>query len=333
MPLHSSSRGADGSRTKTKSAAGGAVSVAGTRSAVTGHKVGRAAARAIAKNADNAEEYLEAVESAVSLADLQELGREHTLIARVERNPGGGHLKVTLQTGEAAMDVSITGTLRFRGAAAKKTDRPNCFCANDIIIVDAGLAVSKLSSAQIARVRRVFSKHGLDVPRGFFSAGDAFAAAEEEDFEFDRSDEERAEAEAAAEAAAARARSLLLKKQAAAGRGPRLNTGRNQDAVTAALDAEVHAAEERRRREEEDAADFLLDAAAAVAAAAAAAGGGGPSRAERRAAQRAAAEKDADEAELFDLYGAAAKEALFDADVVLPNRADKSWDEVDVDAI
>jgi hypothetical protein len=326
MPLHTSSRVA-----KTKpSAAGGAE---GTRSAVTGRKLGRAAARSLAKNADNAEEYLDAVESAVSAADLRVLLKEHTFLARVERNPGGGHLKVTLQTGEAEMDVSISGTLRFRGGASKKTDRANCFCANDLIVVNAGLAVSKLTSAQVARVRRVFAKHGLETPRGFFTVGDLHAAAEDDDFEFDRSDEERAEAEAAAEAAAARARSQLLKKQqAAAGRGPRLNTGRNLDSVTAALDAETHAATElaaeRRRREEEDAAMLFDDAEDAPAA-----GGGGPNRAARRAAKAAA--KAAEQDNLFDLYAAAAAEDHFEAaaEVALPGNADRAWDEVDVDAI
>ena len=325
MPLHSSSRsGADASKssssktsTKTYAAGGANVSV-GSRSQVTGRQLGRAAVRALNKNAEVADEYLDAVESATSLSDLSSLASSAFVLGRVERNPGGGRLKVLLQTGAGGQDVTISGNLRFKGAASKKTDRANCFCANDVIVIRGGLASSKLTAAAASRVRRVFVKYGLSFPAGFFVAGAAAAEAADEDFEFDRSEEE------AEEAVAETARHVA--KNGGGSKGGRRIDGRAL--VNEALFASAVVADAEAEDDEAEEAEATMEKAKAEAKAKASL-----NRAERRAAALAAqAAAEADVAD-FALYAECARDEEAFASVALPGNVDKAWDEVDIDAI
>lgn len=163
------------------------------RSQVTGTKMGKGARRALLKNAECVDEFLSllrAAESREALAHKQETSS--ILLARVARSTGAGRLEVTLQTGER-ISVAIAGTLKFNGASATKTDRANCMCANDIIVVRGGLASGKMSLGVAAKVAKSFEQLGVTVPAGFFGEKEGGEAAQG-NYEFDRS-EETAEAE------------------------------------------------------------------------------------------------------------------------------------------
>jgi hypothetical protein len=345
MPQHSKSKshGGDaasksrnGSAPK-RSAGGEHEGAEATRSAVTGRQFGRAAIRAINKNADAVYEYLDSVLSASSLPDLQVIISKAFILGHVNRQLGAGRLSVTLQTGEKEANLPIKGVLKFKGRAntdAKK-ERGNTMMPGDFILVDGGVAAGRLTKVQAERVRRTFQRHALPVPAGFFGDLDEEDDEEEGGFRFDRSEEALAE-EAAEEARlAAEARKAIV-KAGGAGRGgaPRVSV---HDARAAVADLEEgRAGADRADEEEEDDEE----------APAAGGGGGparpaGPNRAERRAAAAAAAAEAARvaaaEAAGFDLYGGADEEEDY-APVALPRfAADKGWeelaDELDIDAI
>ena len=347
MPAHTKSKtGAEGvSKPKKGPAAGGAGK---TRSAVTGRQLGRAAIRSLNKNADRGEEYLDSVLSASSLSSLQALIDDSKILARVTRAVGAGRLVVTLQTGETEVSTRISGTLRFHGAASKKTDRDNCMCVNDIILVDGGSATSKLSASTANRVKRVFAEHGVSVPAGFFTRageGSADAADDDELFTWDRSEEEAREAAEDAERKAEEARKAIV-RAGGAGRG---GAPKSRRAVVEAVEDGLAigggaVAVEAVEAEEES---FDLFSAGDAAAPVAVVDRTAPNRAERRAAAAAAKAASASAAEMeadrraFILARMAAEEAerAFEAavtKVVLPTPM-KSWeemaDEIDVDNI
>lgn len=163
------------------------------RSQVTGTKMGKGARRALLKNSECVDEFLALLreaESREALAHKQETSS--LMLARVARSTGAGRLEVTLQSGER-ISAAIAGTLKFKGASATKTDRANCMCANDIIVVRGGLASGKMSLAVAAKVEKSFARLGVTVPAGFFGEKEGGNAGD--GWEFDRSEEE-AEAEA-----------------------------------------------------------------------------------------------------------------------------------------
>ena len=186
-------------KNKESAAGGGAAS----RSAVTGVKMGKGARRALLKNAECVEEFLGVVADAgtmerkMTLAEAgawleQTLTRSALTLGRVTRSTGAGRLEVTLQTGEKGVSVPIAGTVKFRGKSGTKTDRANCMCVNDIIVIRGSFANAKVSAGAAAQIRRAFEHFGVATPAGFF----AFAEAEEADdgYDFDRSEEMEAEA-------------------------------------------------------------------------------------------------------------------------------------------
>lgn len=351
MPAHTKSKSHSGAtadpKPKTKSpAAGGAGK---TRSAVTGRQLGRAAIRSLNKNADHASEYSDAVLAATSLPHLQALISESKILARVLKPLGCGRLSVTLQTGETEVNVPISGVLRFKGHANKKTDRDNCMCAGDFVLVDGGISSAKLTKCTVSKIRRVFTRLGATTPAGFFSE-----SGEEEDeeglagvFEWDRSEEEAAE-RAAEEARLAEEARKAIVKAGGAGRGGRprgVRVGRDELEEDAETDR-IAAADLLDAREEDDGEYSPAPAGAAAAAVDRTA----PNRAERRAAAaRARAEAEAAAAAAaraaavggggFDLYAAAEEEEFSPAPIALRPKPLKSWeelmeeDEVDVDAI
>ena len=262
------------------------------RSAATGRQLGKRDRRALDKNASVAEKYLELVDSVESRVELQALVSESKLIlGRVVRNLGCNSLHVLLQqavNGRTEAAVGIAGTITIKGRASTKTDRVNCMCAGDHVVIDGGLASAKLSKAQADHVMRVFARMELRVPGGFFS--DAVGAAGEvdadaDDFTWDRGEDEAAEAAAEADrkaglkirAANLKAGGTKMLEVAAAG------TRADADAVVAA-DRDARAA----------VAAAVIPTSAPVALAAVEAPikvkNTGPSRAERRAAAQEAAE-------------------------------------------
>ena len=164
----------------------------------TGGK-GKAARRNTQKNASHVLEYLEAVESAKTKDDLEVWMERHSVqIACVTRWSGGGHLKVTLQDGTADVDVTIAGSLRFKGRAATKGDRPSAMNVNDIIVLYGPQAAGKIPRDLCRRVAAAFDRLGVKTPKGFFTKGATDIEGAEEDDVFERDEEATAESLAAA---------------------------------------------------------------------------------------------------------------------------------------
>ena len=180
-------------KNKERAAGGGA------RSAVTGVKMGKGARRALLKNAECVDEVLDVIARAERRPGQEgktwleaTLAQSALTLGRVTRSTGAGRLEVTLQSGETGVSVPIAGTVKFKGRSGTKTDRENCMCANDIIVIRGSFASAKVSPAAAAQIRRAFEHFQVTTPAGFFAfAEDAEA---EDGYEFDRSEEQEAEA-------------------------------------------------------------------------------------------------------------------------------------------
>jgi len=188
MPQHSSAQKSQ----KKKPSTGGGVA---KRSQVTGRQLGRAAIRALQKNARCIDQFLTLVDAATDKDDLLRIEEvDAYMVARVTKSEGAGWFEVFCRDGSTEK-VHVAGTIAFHGRAGTKTDRDNCIIRDDLIIVSGGRASAKLSAGMASHVKRVFDIHDFSYPKKFFSRG-AEDSADEEDggFEFDRSDDEEAEA-------------------------------------------------------------------------------------------------------------------------------------------
>ena len=177
------------------------------RSAVTGVKMGRAAKRAITKNAECVEEFMDLVESihrttgdpkTKRLALLADQDTEALQAGRVIKSVGGGRLQVLIQDG-AEYSAPIAGTLKMKGRSANKGDRANCMSVGDVIVIRGGFAAGKMTAAQSKRCEAIYESLELVVPAGFFATATSMTdAVEEKDvgFVFDRGTEEGEEGEA-----------------------------------------------------------------------------------------------------------------------------------------
>lgn len=176
---------------------------AGGRSAVTGVKMGKGARRALLKNAECVDEVLEMIARAeahekrtdtkAGAAWLEQaMAQAAITLGRVTRSTGCGRLAVTMQTGEE-VSVPIAGTIKFKGKSGTKTDRENCMCANDIIVIRGSFANAKVSPAAAAQIRRAYEHFRIPTPSAFFAFAEEAAEAED-GYEFDRSEEQEAEA-------------------------------------------------------------------------------------------------------------------------------------------
>ena len=206
----------------------------GGRSAATGVKIGKGAARAIGKNAECVDEVLGIFELArkatvpwTPLQITQSLELDALQLARVTRSTGCGRLEVTLQDGTTGVSVPIAGTVKFKGRAGTKGDRANCMGVGDIIVVRGGLASAKVSTGAASLLKREFEKYGIRVPGGFFvsaadvaaaagAGGGGAAAAADDGYEFDRTEEIEAETREIGELRKATARSYALRHGKAA---------------------------------------------------------------------------------------------------------------------
>jgi len=200
MPVHtqSKSEGAAARKTVTKPTCGAG------RSAVTGRPLGKAAIRALTKNAEAVEEVVEICDRAATAGDLQDrMERAALILAKVSRTVGGGRVLVLLQDGEE-VSVPIGGSIKLKGKAATKTDRANCMCQGDYVVVRGGIAAGKMSPATVTYVRQVFADLMVAMPKGFFPSADA-------DDMFDRTDQAAAEAVMLSEIKAAKARASALR--------------------------------------------------------------------------------------------------------------------------
>ena len=221
----------------------------GGRSAATGVKIGKGAARAIGKNAECVDEVLGIFELArkatvpwTPLQITQSLELDALQLARVTRSTGCGRLEVTLQDGTTGVSVPIAGTVKFKGRAGTKGDRANCMGVGDIIVVRGGLASAKVSTGAASLLKREFERYGIRVPGGFFvsaadvaaaaGAGGGGAAAADDGYEFDRTEEIEAETREIGELRKATARSYALRHgKAASGSGSSSEDDVDIDAV------------------------------------------------------------------------------------------------------
>lgn len=154
----------------------------------TGDKLGKSALRAILKNAEAVTEYLDALKAAKDLDDIDQIGsRDGLTLARVTRALGAGRLEVTLLDGRKGVPVPIGGSIKFKGRAGTKTDRSNCMCVNDVVVIRGAFASGKLPGAAIGLCADKFEKLGQRIPAGFFAAPGVEPEADsaDETYEFD----------------------------------------------------------------------------------------------------------------------------------------------------
>ena len=174
------------------------------RSQATGTKMGKGAARAIAKNEECVEHYSRIIfkadqTAAVATGTLRDAGLE---LARVTRTPGCGRLTVTLQDGTKEVSVPIGGTVKMRGHAGTKTDRANCMCVGDTVVLRGGIASAKLSDKAAALIKHQLKALNIVFCSALFAAEKSSSAgAGEEDDLFEEAATETDLAEAAAAAA------------------------------------------------------------------------------------------------------------------------------------
>lgn len=208
MPTHTQSKSTDSASTPKKiPVAGGA----GARSQATGRPLGKAGIRGLTKNAECVENYLRVCLTAPAENVLKTaLAREYLMLARVTRTVGGGRVVVQLLDGTADVSVPIGGSIKMKGRAATKTDRSNCMCQGDIVVVRGAQASGKVSAAAAAQIRTIFDELSVSYPKGFFAAiGSVEAEDDEFAYEWDRSDQAARET-----AAVAAARALAARKSA-----------------------------------------------------------------------------------------------------------------------
>jgi hypothetical protein len=169
--------------------------------------MGKGAARAIAKNEECVEHYSRIIFKAEQTAaevtgTLRDAGLE---LARVTRTPGCGRLTVTLQDGTADVSVKIGGTVKMRGHAGTKTDRANCMCVGDTVVLRGGIASAKLSDKAAALIKHQLKALNIVFCAALFAAeksgAGAGAGASDEDDLFEEAATESDLSEAAAAAA------------------------------------------------------------------------------------------------------------------------------------
>jgi hypothetical protein len=263
MPAHSQARGSAAPKAPKKKANGG-------------RPLGKAALRALGKNAD-------AVNSVLNLLEADEsLSAHHFSLAKIVRPSGAGWMMVSFMGETEEHNMPIKGAVRFKGRSANKADRANCMTPGDVVVVEGAQIAGKVSRVASFVLRLHLERLRIPFPKKFFdTTAEAEEAEEQEEWEWDR-DEDAEEAEAREEA----------DRRAEEARAYRLRHGL---APTAEVDEDVAAVEAKLEAAEEEEVVFEEDAPAPAAA-----GGGskaGPNRAERRAAEAAAKAATEEEAE------------------------------------
>ena len=166
----------------------------------------KGAARRIAKNEECVEHYSRIIFKAEQTAagatgTLRDAGLE---LARVTRTPGCNRLTVTLQDGTTDVSVPIAGTVKMP-SGGKKTDRANCMCVGDTVVLRGGQAKAKLSDKAAALIKHQLKTLNIVFCAALFAAeksgAGAGAGASDEDDLFEEAATETDLAEAAAAAA------------------------------------------------------------------------------------------------------------------------------------
>jgi len=214
MPHHTKEKSADGGAgggagaRRTKGAAAAAEGGDSKRGA-GGRAIGKAALQARRKNAKAVADFLALVEGVSGHEEMESaIEREGLRLARVVKMTGCGHMDVQLQDGRT-LNLRIAKSVAFKGRAANKSDRENCFLADDVIVVRDAMAAGKVPSALYGDLAAEFKRIGTAVPKGFFAVGpaDAYGGGGGAGWEFDReSGAERAAAFIRADARAVKER-------------------------------------------------------------------------------------------------------------------------------
>ena len=179
--------------------------------------MGKRDARAAAKNEECVEHYSRIIFKAEQTAagatgTLRDAGLE---LARVTRTPGCGRLTVTLQDGTTDVSVPIGGTVKMRGHAGTKTDRANCMCVGDTVVLRGGIASAKLSDKAAALIKHQLKALNIVFCAALFAA-EKSAGAGSGDEEDDLFEDAATDADLAAAAeAAAEGRTVVRRGEAA----------------------------------------------------------------------------------------------------------------------
>ena len=191
MPHHSKEKSADGGAGsagagRTKGAAAAAEGGDSKRGA-GGRAIGKAALQARRKNAKAVNDFLALVEGVVDYRELEEAIETNALrLARVTKMTGCGHMDVQLHDGRA-VNLRIAKSVAFKGRAANKADRENCFLVGDLIVVRDAMAAGKVPIELVKELAAEFERVGAMYPKGFFTQGSEEAAGAI-GWEFDRSE-------------------------------------------------------------------------------------------------------------------------------------------------
>ncbi len=183
----------------TGGAAGSKSRDAPGRVAGGGRKLGKGAKRAIEKNCEAVEDFVELLEGEAVRKDADLLAA--VCVGRVLKPLGHGRFQLMDQTGTES-NVAVAGTLRARKQNAASD---TCIHMGDLVLVDGGLIKGRLSAAMVRRVQEAYRELEIRVSPGLFVEGAAEEGGAGETWEFDRSEEAAAEAAAAAEREAEKA--------------------------------------------------------------------------------------------------------------------------------
>jgi len=190
----SGSGSAGGGASKSRDAPG--------RVAGGGRKLGKGAKRAIEKNCEAVEDFVELLEGEAVRKDADLLAA--LCVGRVLKPLGHGRFQLMDQTGTES-NVAVAGTLR---AKKQNAASDTCIHMGDLVLVDGGLIKGRLSAAMVRRVQEAYRALEIRVAPGLFVEGggaEEGGAGAGETWEFDRSEEAAAEAAAAAEREAEKA--------------------------------------------------------------------------------------------------------------------------------
>ena len=210
---------------------GGAGGGSKSRVAGGGKKLGKGAKRAIEKNCEAVEDFVELLEGEEVRKDADLLSA--LCVGRVLKPLGHGRFQLMDQTGTES-NVAVAGTLRARKQNAASD---TCIHTGDLVLVDGGLIKGRLSAAMVRRVQEAYRELEIRVSPGLFVEGGAGAGVAEEagTWEFDRSEEAAAEA---AEAEERRAEKADQRRKWRPGKTAASNSAAASAAASAELDVD-----------------------------------------------------------------------------------------------
>lgn len=193
MPKHSKSSDHSSSKEARHDSSGGGDWTIATRTLVSGRQLGKSAIHALHKNSRTIQIVEELLRESKNL--VTDLIKSAITFGRVVRPIGAGRLEVVVLTFDKSVSsierIPIAKTMRFKGIASNKTDRANCMCGGDMIVICGGFASAKLPLVTVDLIQIAFRDAGIYAPKGFFTITPVYevdsAIAENDDgIEFER---------------------------------------------------------------------------------------------------------------------------------------------------